>query len=102
MAGWFDITSAAGIFSALACSFHRYYPTHFCNPRIDAEDAQLAKLPPSPAATKLSAKIEHQIAKQAPWVPLFTPKFASLISHRLGNYQASTYGLPLFDQMWVK
>src|SRR5436190_14807162 len=36
-------------------------------------------------------------------VPLFTPRFADLVSRRVGNYQANTYAAVtvLLDQLWI-
>ena len=100
--GFFNNVSASDILGSVGCKSGVNNVAHFCSPRIDAEVAQLSKQQPSPASTRLAAKIDREIVDQAPWVPLFTPRFASLASRRLGNYQASTYGSPLFDQMWVK
>ena len=37
-------------------------------------------------------------------VPLFTPRFADLVSRRVGNYQANTYAAAtvMLDQLWIR
>ena len=69
-------------------------------------DAQLAHLtkdePSDPAGTaKLAATIDREVTDAAPWIPLFTPRFADLTSARVGNYQYNASGVP-FDQLWVR
>ena len=46
----------------------------------------------------------RELVDQAPWVPLFTPRFADFVSERVGNYQANTYASStvLLDQLWVR
>ncbi len=105
MFGWFGNPLAADQFQTLGCDFVPN-PSHFCNRRIDAQIAQLAKEEPDdPAGTaRFAAAIDHELTDAAPWVPLFTPSFASLTSARVGNYQAqadSVFGSPLIDQLWV-
>ena len=39
---------------------------------------------------------------RAPVVPLYTRRLPDLTSRWVGNYQASPFGYPLFDQMWVR
>jgi ABC-type oligopeptide transport system substrate-binding subunit len=87
--------------STVGCRFGSNY-AHFCDRRIDAEVARLDKEQPSPAAAELAARIDREIVDRAPWVPLLTPRSADLTSSRVGNYQASAYGNPLLDQMWVR
>jgi YVTN family beta-propeller protein len=102
IAGWFSIAHPAGVLYTLGCRFGPDNQAHFCDPRIDAQVARLAKEQPSPTAAKLAAKIDREIVDQAPWVPLFTPRLANLASARVGNYQTSPDGLPLLEQMWVR
>ena len=100
--GWLGVPTAAGMFESVGCRLGSNNWAHFCNRRIDSQVARLAEEQPSPAYKKLAAKIDRELVKQAPWVPLFTPRLADLASPRVGNYQASPYGSPLFGQMWVK
>lgn len=100
--GWLGNTLAVDILSTVGCKFGSGNPAHFCAPRIDAQVARLQKEQPSPSAAKLAATIDREIVDQAPWVPLFTPRFADLTSSRLGNYQVTPSGSELLDQMWVR
>jgi YVTN family beta-propeller protein len=93
---------AVDILSAVECHLQQN-PAHFCNPRIDAQVARLEKQEPTdPAGTAaFAATIDREITNQAPWVPLFTPRFVDVTSARVGNYQESS-GAVLFDQLWVR
>jgi peptide/nickel transport system substrate-binding protein len=103
--GWFGNLLAVDELQTLGCDFVPN-PSHYCNRRVDAQIAQLAnEEPDDPAGTaRTAAAIDHELTDAAPWVPLFTPSFASLTSARVGNYQAqadSVFGSPLLDQLWV-
>ena len=103
-AGWFGAPLAVDMLSNLRCGFEGNQ-AHFCDPRLDAQVARLAKEEPADPAgtTKLAATIDRKITDQAPWVPLFTPQLASLTSTRVGNYQFNRYSAEtLFDQLWVR
>ncbi|HEY7208232.1 MAG TPA: hypothetical protein VH416_08315 [Gaiellaceae bacterium] len=56
----------------------------------------------SAAAAKLAARIDRELVDRAVVVPLYTPRLPDLTSSRVGSYEASSYGYPLFDQMWVR
>jgi YVTN family beta-propeller protein len=103
-AGFFGTgpTIAADMLTNVSCRSPNNF-AHFCNPRIDAQIAQLTKEEPSDPAgsAKLAATIDREITDAAPWVPLFTPRFAELTSARVGNYQSNASGV-LFDQLWVR
>lgn len=101
-AGFFQVPLAIDMLSSLRCGHPENY-AHFCDPGIDAQLARLAKSEPSdPFGTaKLAAAIDREISDAAPWVPLFTPRFADLTSARVGNYRYIASGVP-FDQLWVK
>jgi peptide/nickel transport system substrate-binding protein len=75
----------------------------FCNHRIDAQVTQaLALQPRDPsAAWALWARIDHEIAGQAPWVPVYNPRSVVVLSARVGNYQFDPYLPVLIDQLWV-
>jgi peptide/nickel transport system substrate-binding protein len=76
----------------------------FCDRTIEraierATDIQLT----DPAASHdLWSDLEHDLIDRAPWVPLTSGVWTSLVSQRLGNYQFHPYWAPLFDQMWVR
>ena len=101
--GWFGSGLAIDMLETVGCHYYQMNPAHFCDPRIDAQVARLAKQEPSdPAASAgLAAAIDREITNQAPWVPLFTPRIAELTSARVGNYQHSGFGA-LLDQLWVR
>jgi peptide/nickel transport system substrate-binding protein len=79
-------------------------PSFFCDRRIDAEIARAQKLQVTDpdAAVGAWARIENQLVDRAPWVPLFTPASADLVSKRVGNYEYSTAWGPLLDQLWIR
>ena len=55
------------------------------------------------AARERWQRIDRQITDQAPWIPLFTPKWHDVVSKRVGNYQYSPAGFGLLiDQLWVR
>ena len=105
LAGIFGYLQAAGIFSALSCGNPGNY-AHFCDPRVDAEVTRLAaEQARDPTAGKaLAARIDRELVAKAPWVPLFTPRFADFVSSRVGNYQPNTIDSSsvLLDQLWVR
>jgi YVTN family beta-propeller protein len=75
----------------------------FCDPQIDTQ-ARLALTSQAadPAAAGRWAAIDHKLADQAPWVPLYTPRDLTLLSARAGNYQFHPYWNLLIDQLWVR
>ncbi len=76
----------------------------FCNRRIDAQANHALALQPSApnAAGSLWARIDREIVKQAPWVPVYNPRSLVLLSRRVGNYQFDPYFFVLIDQLWVR
>jgi len=76
----------------------------FCNRRIDARVGQALMLQPrNPnAAAALWARIDREIADQAPWVPVYNPRSLVMLSARVGNYQFDPYWSLLIDQLWVR
>jgi peptide/nickel transport system substrate-binding protein len=97
--GWFGAPRPVDILGLFRCGLSY---GHFCNRRIDAQLARLANQAPSSQSLELAAEIDRELVNQAPAVPLYTPRLPDLTSPRVGNYQASPYGYPLFDQMWVR
>jgi len=105
LAGWFGVALAADMFGTLSC--HAAFNwAHFCDPRFEGHvkrlAAEQANDPASGAA--LAARLDREIVNRAPWVPLFTPRFADFTSKRVGNYQPNTYAATsvLLDQLWVR
>jgi peptide/nickel transport system substrate-binding protein len=103
--GWFGTLVAADMFSSVSCRLASNW-AHFCDPRIDAQVKRLAaEQARDPTAGKaLAEKIDRELDAKAPWVPLFTPRLADLVSSRVGNYQPNTYDSSsvLLDQLWVR
>ncbi len=77
---------------------------HFCDREIERrmeEATRLQTIDPL-AAHDLWTSIERGIVDLAPWVPMLSRNWATLVSERLGNYQFNPQWGPLFDQMWVR
>jgi peptide/nickel transport system substrate-binding protein len=78
--------------------------SRFCATAVDAEIKRAIDLQPTDprAANLLWQRIDRQVADEAPWVPLYTPRAIDLVSARVGNFQRHpVYGM-LLDQFWVK
>jgi peptide/nickel transport system substrate-binding protein len=113
-AGWFswyqDYPAPSDFISPLL-TCHSFIPgnplnlnaAEFCNRRIDAQVNQALMLQPrNPnAAAARWARIDREIADQAPWVPIYNPRSLVLLSARIGNYQFDPYWSLLIDQLWV-
>jgi peptide/nickel transport system substrate-binding protein len=104
-AGLFGTQVATDTFGTLSCHSALNW-AHFCDPRFDGHVTRLATEQASdPAAgTALAARLDRELVDQAPWVPLFTPRFADFASKRVGNYQSNTYASSsvLLDQLWLR
>jgi YVTN family beta-propeller protein len=104
-AGWFGGQIAADTFATLQCDFASNW-ARFCDPRFDGAVRRLtAEQASDPAAgAALAARLDRELVDRAPWVPLFTPRFADFASKRVGNFQPNTYaaGSVLLDQLWVR
>jgi peptide/nickel transport system substrate-binding protein len=103
MTGWYGVPRAA---SSLLASFRCSPPdlSFFCDRRVDTRIARALEIEATdPDATvALWARIERDIVDLAPWVPLFTPSHAYVVSKRVGNYQYNPELWVLFDQLWVR
>jgi hypothetical protein len=55
-----------------------------------------------PGADQQWARIDHELADQAPLVPLVNRTWIDFVSKRVGNYQFSWQAGPLLDQFWVR
>jgi peptide/nickel transport system substrate-binding protein len=76
----------------------------FCDPRIDAQaERALTSRPGDPAAATASwAAIDRELTDQAPWIPLYNPRYLTVLAARVGNYQYHPYWALLIDQLWVR
>ncbi len=104
--GWYDISRAASsVLTAFRCvGADPPNYSFFCDRRIDARIRQALEVQGTDpaAAVELWARIERDIVDLAPWVPLFTPGHALLVSERVGNVQQNPELGVLTDQMWVR
>jgi peptide/nickel transport system substrate-binding protein len=78
--------------------------SEFCNRLIDAQTIRARALEsrnPN-AAGSLWARIDRELADQAPWVPLYNPRALVVLSARVGNYQFHPFWTLLIDQLWVR
>ncbi len=103
MIGWYGVArSASSLLPAFRCSPPDL--SFFCDRRIDARIARTLELDATnpDAAVALWARIERDIVDLAPWVPLFTPSHAHVLSERVGNYQDNPEWGCLLDQLWVR
>jgi ABC-type transport system substrate-binding protein len=87
--------------------FFRCTPPDFsfiCDRGVDTRIARALEIEATDpdAAVALWARIERDVVDLAPWVPLFTPSHAYLVSKRVGNYQYNPEWRLLFDQLWVR
>jgi peptide/nickel transport system substrate-binding protein len=97
--GWFGAPRAVDVLGLFRCGVNF---GHFCDDRIEGQLARLANAQPSVVSARLAARIDRELVDRAAVVPLYTPRLPDLTSPRVGNYEASPYGYPLFDQMWVR
>jgi peptide/nickel transport system substrate-binding protein len=75
----------------------------FCDPRIDAQAGHATSEPGDPAAAQVRwAAIDRELTDQAPWVSLYNPRYLTLLSARVGNYQFHPYWSVLIDQLWAR
>jgi peptide/nickel transport system substrate-binding protein len=76
----------------------------FCDKAIDGRmKAAMALATRDPeAALKQWGDIDYDVMKQAPAIPLYTPKDVDLVSSRLGNYEFSNQFHWLIGNSWVQ
>lgn len=107
--GWYTSTSAPSLLTTLTCSSiqpgqQNKNPSFFCDRRIDAQIERALRIQATDpdAAVSMWRRIERRLVDRAPWVPLFTPWGAEIVSKRVGHYQYSPALDVLFDQLWVR
>jgi YVTN family beta-propeller protein len=76
----------------------------FCDRRIDADIQRAGRLQVTnpQAANQLWPRIERDIMRRVPWVPMINPKVIDFVSQRVGNYQYHPVWGMLIDQLWVR
>jgi YVTN family beta-propeller protein len=79
-------------------------PAGFCDRQIDSQIARATALQTANAATANRAwqRIDREIMRQAPWIPLVNPLGIDLVSERVGNYQRTPALGILLDQLWIE
>jgi YVTN family beta-propeller protein len=104
--GWYGIPRAApSVLTAFRCvEADPPNYSYFCDRRIDTRIRRALEIQATApdAAVALWAGIERDIVDLAPWVPLFTPGHALLVSERVGNVQRNPELGVLTDLLWVR
>ncbi len=103
MIGWWNVTRmASSLLDLFKCSPPDL--SFLCDPQLETriEQALEAQALDADAAVATWARIERDIVDLAPWVPLFTPSGATVVSKRVGNYQNNPEWGLLLDQLWVR
>ena len=104
--GWLaDYPAASEFITVFSCSNPwNANLGHFCNPAIDARIRRAFDLRArDPVAARESwAALDRRVTDQAPWVFLYTPYRADLVSKRVGNYQHHPFWETFFAQLWVR
>jgi YVTN family beta-propeller protein len=94
----------SSVLTLLRCSLDDL--SFFCDRRVDAQMARALEIdatdPDADATVALWARIERDLVDRSPWVPVFTPTHASIVSKRVGNYQYNPEWRLLLDQLWVR
>jgi len=101
--GWFGTEYGAWAIDTLGCRYSSN-PARFCDRGIDEEAAQaLSRFAADPeGAARMWAQLDRELVDQAPWVPLFNPRWPILASKRVGNWQTNPNQQVLLDQLWVR
>jgi YVTN family beta-propeller protein len=78
--------------------------SEFCDPKVDRMMARAAEQQFAEPAQSLAlwAKVDRAVTDEAPVVFLENPRVATLVSQRVGNFQAHPEYGPLLDQLWVR
>ena len=81
-----------------------YQQAQFCDLAISADMDRARALQTSDpaAATALWTRIDHELVRRAPLIPLWTAYGTAASSRRLGNLQYAAGLGPLVDQAWVR
>jgi len=101
--GWYGVPRAA---SSLLADFRCIEPelSFFCDRGFDTRIARALDIQTTDpeVAVPLWERIERDIVDLAPWVPLFTPSHATVVSAREQDYQRNPEWGLLLDQLWVR
>jgi peptide/nickel transport system substrate-binding protein len=109
---WYQDYPAASDFLNVLFSCSSFHPgsdssvniSGFCDKPIEKQmqQALLTERTSMDQANAQWGQVDQAVMKQAPIVPLFTPKLIDFVSKRVGNYQWSKQFYMLVDQVWVK
>ncbi|HET7173190.1 MAG TPA: ABC transporter substrate-binding protein [Nocardioidaceae bacterium] len=109
---WYADYPAASDFLQVLLSCENFHPhsdasvniSGFCNKSIDAQMNQAESLMLSNPAkgNQMWAKIDQEMMRQSPVVPMFTPHEVDFTSKRVGNFHFSRQFFVCLDQLWVK
>ena len=111
--GWVGaLPSASGVIEPLLSCRAKNHPVaapaaneaQFCDPALDAlmRRAHALEATEAAAATRIWARIDRELVRRAPVVPILSSETAQVTSERLGNYQYHLRYGPLVAQAWVK
>jgi len=97
-----DFLAESGFIPGLTCATTG--SSKFCDPSIQRriERATNMQLTDPAGSHQLWTELEHDLVDRAPWVPLGSAVWVSLVSQRLDNYQFHPYWGHLYEQMWVR
>jgi YVTN family beta-propeller protein len=100
--GWFW-QYGSGAMDVLSCGYSANF-ARFCDRGIDKRAARALDLfaTDPEGAARIWAQLDRELVDQAPWVPLFTPRWPILTSKRVGNWQYHPDDFVLLDQLWVR
>jgi peptide/nickel transport system substrate-binding protein len=109
---WYQDYPAASDFLNILLGCPSFHPNsnsspniaEFCNKGIQTEMNRALKLGITnpEAANTLWAKVDRQVADQAPWVAMFNPKLIDFVSPRITNHLFNPQWYFLLDQARIK
>ena len=101
--GWFGTQYGSQAIDSLKCGFSGN-AARFCDRGIDGKAARALNLfaTDPEGAARTWAQLDRSLVDQAPWVPLFNPRWPIIASKRVGNWQYHPYLDVLLDQLWVR
>jgi YVTN family beta-propeller protein len=102
--GWLADYPAASAFMTPLVRCTPPNVARFCNRRIESEVTRALRVQASDptAASSLWARIDREVADEAPYVATGIAKELGFVSRRVGNYQHNAQWGVLVDQLWVR
>jgi YVTN family beta-propeller protein len=101
--GWYVTQYGSGTIDLFRCGFSGNL-ARFCDRGFDRKAARARNLYATDpeGAARIWAQLDRELVDEAPYVPLFTPRWPLLASKRVGNWQYHPSEDVLFDQLWVR